>query len=257
MRKPKLILSGIILVCTISVALFFMLYSCKKEGNQGTLTVKFAGYVGNEPLSFVDSIYADGLGNEFDFQTLQMYIAHFSLVKSNDSLVEIDPVAYFNYSDPNWFSFTVNAPAGSYKGILFHFGLDTAQNSTLPQNYPATNPLGPQTNMFWGAMKHRFMALEGRADAVPSDSFVHATGLVYHVGTDTCYRSVTINGPAFTIVAGTTNQMNLNLDLLKIFYQPNDTLNMILYPGTQSLSNDLPIAIKFSNQITKAFSYSQ
>jgi len=243
-------------VCTISVALFFMLYSCKKEGNQGTLTVKFAGYVGNEPLSFTDSIYFDGLGNEFYFSTLEMYIAHFSLVKSDNSLVEIDPVVFFNYSAPNWMSFTVNAPVGSYKGILFHFGLDPAQNSTNPQNYSDSVALGPQTNMYWIGMGHRFMALEGRRDTV-GGNFVNGTGLVYHVGTDTCYRTVTINGPAFTISQGTNNQMNLNLDVLKIFYQPNDTLNMVLYPGTQSLSNDLPTAIKFANQITKAFSYSQ
>jgi hypothetical protein len=51
--------------------------------------------------------------------------------------------------------------------------------------------------------------------------------------------------------------INLNLDLLKVFAAAPEPVNMFTQPGTQSEDADLPVAIQFSNQFSKSFSYSE
>ena len=219
-----------------------LLVTCKKPAKEGTVTVTFTPTFNGEPLSF-DSIYTDGKGNYFDFITLQLFISHFSLVKNDNSLVEIDSVAFFDYADPNdpgWGSFSVTAPTGSYKGIVFNVGLDHAQNLTNPGSFlNASNPLSPHISMYWDTTNtgiywgHRFVDLDGTSST--SSTFLPNNPLVYHVGTDTCYAygsNVNASGAAFSIGGG-NNNFNLNLDIYKIFYS-SPGLNFIQYPGTQS-----------------------
>lgn len=245
---------------TTSLGFFILilLTGCHPD-KKGDVKVQLNGYVGSQPLSFTNTIYNDGMGKQFYFSNLQFYISHFNLVKDDNALVEIQKAAYFEYGNSAWHSFSVKeVPAGNYKGIQFSVGLDTAQNNIDPvvyENDPA-NPLAPKPDMYWAWLKHRFIVLEGRADTM-GGNFASGAGLQYHVGRDTTYRTVTINGPSFSIDKDGTATINLNLDLLKIFYGSTDTLDMLKQSGTQSENNDLDVAIKFANQFSKAFSYSK
>jgi hypothetical protein len=239
------------------VALFFLvsISSCDKK-NKGNFEVKLNGFVGAQPLSFSNTIYSDGAGKDFFFNRLKFYISEVRLVRTDNTEVDVEDVAYFDYADNNWKSFSVEAPSGEYKGIKFNVGLNPAQNATNPDDFKASDPLGPKDDMFWEWLKHRFINLEGKAD-VSGGSFVNGVGLVYHVGRDTCYRSVSLSNGNFIIPDEGKKSINLNLDLLKVFKEQPAPIDMFLKPGTQSEDNDLSIAIQFADQFSKSFSYSE
>lgn len=236
---------------------FFLLSisSCDKK-NKGNFEVKLNAFVGAQPLSFSNTIYSDGEGKDFYFTKFKFYISDVRLVRTDNTEVDVEDVAYFDYSDNNWNSFSVEAPSGEYKGVKFYVGLNPAQNATNPDDFKASNPLGPKDDMFWEWLKHRFINLEGKAD-VSGGSFVNGVGLVYHVGRDTCYREVSLTNVNFIIPDEGKKSVNLNLDLLKVFKQQPAPIDMFLKPGTQSEDNDLAIAIQFADQFSKSFSYSE
>lgn len=241
-----------ILFCFATLTFF----SCCKKPKPGNFKVQLQTNVGTQPLSFSTS-YADGMGKDFYFSKLKFYLSHIKLIKADNTEVEIEDAAFFNFEDSNWKSFSAEVDAGTYKGLKFSVGLDPAQNATNPDNYGNNEALGRKDDMFWDWLKHRFIVLEGTADTTGNSFSGGNIGLVYHVGRDTCYREVSLSGTSFTIEANSNKQLNLNLDLLKVFYGTSDTINMFLQPGTQSEDFDLPTAVKFADQFSKAFSYSE
>jgi len=239
----------------IVLAFLVSMTSCDKK-DKGNFEVQLNGLVGTQPLSFSNSIYNDGEGKEFFFQKLKFFISEVRLVRTDNTEVDVADAAYFDFADKNWKSFSVEAPSGDYKGIKFNVGLNPAQNATNPDNYKASDPLGPKDDMFWEWLKHRFINLEGKA-AVAGSGFVNSVGLVYHVGRDTCYRSVSLADGEFFVPIEGKKTVKLNLDLLKVFKQQPEPIDMFLVPGTQSEDADLAIAIQFANQFSNSFSYSE
>ena len=235
------------------------LAGCKgcKEEDTGNFTVNLQAFVGSSPLSFVNSIYTDSMSKEFYFSKLKFFLAHVKLVRADNSEIEIADAVFFDYGDNNWKSFSADVDAGTYKGIKFNVGLDVQQNSTNPDDYGSDVALGPHNDMYWSWLKHRFIVLEGVADTAGNNFNGGVVSLAYHVGTDTCYKSVSILGNAVTINAGEKKSVALNLDLLKIFKNSSNPIDMFQTPGTQSESSDLPVALKFTDRFSESFSYSE
>lgn len=236
-----------------------MLASCKscKEKDQGNFTVELKPTIGTQPLSFSNTIYNDGGNKEFFFSKFKFYISHFKLVRADNTEVEIEDAAFFDWADNNWKSFSANVDGGTYKGVKFNLGLDPQQNAGSPENYPADEALGPKDDMFWEWLKHRFVVLEGTADTLGNNFGGGVVGLVYHTGRDTCYREVVLSGTEFTVNSGAKKSIQLQVDLLKIFNSLPSPVNMFTQPGTQSEDADLNIALQFSDQMSKSFSYAE
>lgn len=240
----------LILFCLATLTLF----SCCKKPKPGNFKVTLETNVGTQPFA-VSTAYADGTGKDFYFNKLKFYLSHVKLIKSDNSEVEIKDAAFFNVDDNNWKSFSAEVDAGTYKGIKFSVGLDPAQNATNPDDYGADEALGPKDDMYWEWLKHRFIVAEGVADTTGNNFLNGNHGLGYHVGTDATYKTATVNGADIVVEEGVEKQITLRLDLLKVFYGTTDTVNMFTEPATQSESGDLPLAIKFAEQFSKAFSY--
>lgn len=232
-------------------------YKGCKEKDTGNFTVNLQGFVGSSPLSFVNSIYTDSISKEFYFSKLKFFLAHVKLVRMDNTEVEIADAVYFDYSDNNRNSFSADVDAGTYKGIKFNVGLDAQQNSTNPDDYGSDEALGPHDDMYWSWLKHRFIVLEGVADTAGNNFNGGVVSLGYHVGTDTCYKSVSLLGSDFTVNAGEKKSVALNLDLLKIFKNASNPIDMFKTPGTQSESADLHVALKFTDRFCESFSYSE
>lgn len=241
----------VVLLTVLSVAL----PGCKDPKEQeGNFTVNIIPYVGTQPLA-LSTTYADGAGLEFYVGKLKFYLSHVKLVKADNSEVEIAAAAFFNASDNNWTSFSAKVDAGTYKGIKFHVGLDATQNATDPSSYGEEEALGPKDDMYWEWQKHRFIIMEGRADTA-GQSFSSSVGLAYHIGTDATYREVILTGNDIVVNEG-DKAINLNVDLLKVFLNQPAPVNMITQAATQSEGGDLPIALQFADQFSKAFTYSE
>lgn len=244
----------ILRIASVILVMLLLLAGCK-EKNKANFTVQLQPYVGNQPFSFSNT-YNDGAGKEFFFSKLKFYAAHFRLVKADNSEVEIEDAAFFDWNDSDWKSFSAEVDAGTYKGLKFNVGLDPQQNATNPDNYSSSEALGPKEDMFWEWLKHRFIVLEGTVDTSGNNFTGGVVGMVYHVGRDTCYREVTLTGSDIVVNEGEKKTLTLNLDLLKIFQQAPAPLNMFTQPGTQSEDGDLTIALQFSDQFANSFTYS-
>ncbi len=240
----------LLLFCIVSVSLF----SCCKKNKPGNFKILLQANVGSQPLSF-STTYNDGLGKDFYISKLKFYLSHIRLIKPDNSEVEITDVAFFNADDNNWKSVAAEVQAGTYKGLKFSIGLDPTQNATNPDNYSNNDALGPKEDMFWEWQKHRFIVLEGVADTSGNNFTGGNHGLGYHVGTDTTYRTTSISGADIVVEEGVERQLILHLDLMKVFYSSTDTINMFTESATQSETGDLPTAIKFAEQFSKAFAY--
>lgn len=225
------------------------------DKNKANFTVTLQPYIGSQPLGF-STTYNDGAGKEFYFSKFKFYAAHFKLIRSDNSEIEIKDAAFFDWSDNNWKSFKAEVDAGTYKGLKFYVGLDPQQNATNPDNYKASEVLGPKDDMFWEWLKHRFVVLEGRADT-SGQNFTNSIGLAYHVGTDACYKEVVINGSDVVVSEGGTKSITLKLDLLKVFTEAPAPVNMFTQPATQSEAGDVNIAVQFAEQMAQSFSYSE
>lgn len=232
------------------------LAGCKscKEADNGNFKVNLQAFVGTQPLSFTNTIYNDGGGKEFYLNKFKFYLSNIKLIRPDNSEVKVEDAAFFDWETRK--SFSANVDAGTYKGIHFFVGLDPIQNATNPDDYSSTEALGPHDDTYWEWLKHRFIVLEGRADTL-GQNFSNSIGLAYHVGRDTCYREVILTGTDFTINTSADKAINLNVDLLKVFNQSPEPINLFTQPGTQSEDSDLPIAIQFANQFSKSFSYSE
>lgn len=234
------------------------LAGCKscKENQEGNLIVNLNATVGNQPLNFSNTFYNDGADKEFYFSKLKFYISDVRLVRTDNTEAKFADAAYFDWADNNWKKFSGNADAGTYKGIKFFVGLSPQQNATNPDDFKDDHPLGPKDDMYWEWLKHRFVNLEGRADTLGNNFLGGSTGLVYHVGRDTCYREVVLSSTDFTVQNTGKKNLQLNLDLLKVFTGSN-AIDMFQQPGTQSEDNDLHIAIKFADKFAESFTYSE
>lgn len=234
------------------------LAGCKscKENQEGNLIVNLNATVGNQPLNFSNTFYNDGVDKEFYFSKLKFYISNVRLVRADNTEALLADAAYFDWADKSWKKFSGNADAGTYKGIKFFVGLSPQQNATNPDDFKEDHPLGPKDDMYWEWLKHRFVNLEGRADTLGNNFLGGSTGLVYHIGRDTCYREVVLTGAVFTVQNTGKKNLQLNLDLLKVFTGSN-AIDMFQQPGTQSEDNDLHIAIKFADKFAESFTYSE
>lgn len=237
------------------LALLFVLQACKEpKKEEGNLTVEVRPFVGSQPLSF-STIYTDG-NREFYFSNLKFYLSHIKLIRADGNETEIKDVAYFDHSSTNWKSFKSNVDAGTYKGFTFSVGLDPVQNSTNPLTIDESEPLGPKSDMYWSWLKYRFFVLDGIADTLGNNFAGGNTQLTYHVGRDTCYRTVSLSGDNFTINENEQGTIYIDIDLLKIF-QGSGSIDMFTEHDIQSTDGDLPLAIKFADKAVQSFSYSE
>jgi hypothetical protein len=127
-------------------------------------------------------------GEVLQLRTWGMILAKLALVKDDNSLVLLGDgyqwvdVASgrlsFNYPD---------APAGTYKGIQFQLGPDSAVNHGDPTIWPASHPLnGNLTGLHWGwAGGYVFQAFDGEfkdnaASTVIKGFSFHTAGNVYN-----------------------------------------------------------------------------
>lgn len=242
---------------TVGLSTLLVVTGCKPEKEKGNFSLELKGYVGSQPLSFTNTFYNDGVNKEFFFSKLKFFLSDIYLIKEDNTELKIQDVAFFDFDDNRWRAMNAEVPAGTYKGIRFHVGLSPEQNNANPDAYPVTDPRGPKDDMYWEWLKHRFVNLEGTADTLGQNFSGGVVGLVYHVGRDTCYREVSLTGTTFTVQEGSVKNMNLELDLLKLFKDTPNAIDMFQVPGTQSEDADLHIAIRFADLFAQTFSYSE
>jgi len=201
---------------------------------------------GSENLA-LNKTYTTLLGDEIQLTKFQYYISNIKLI-SPDGKVWEEKESYrlITVEDGKAkISFEIDSiTPEDYSMIKFSIGVDPIRNSSGVQN----GDLDPLLGMFWTwKTGYIFFKAEGfyNLNATPK------SGIVYHIGNDEAYQTITLNIPE-----NSNNTLNLNVDAQKLFggFQgaaidlklPEDGSSVSVMSG-----ENLP---KIANNYTKMFS---
>jgi len=231
--------------------------SCHKpRNNQGGLTLKINPMFGSHAFA-LNQVFEAPDGKYYNFANYKFYLSHIKLVHSDGSTVEVSPVTYFSADDSRTWDITLANTPGSYTGIRFNIGLDSAQDATTPDavTTDSLNPYWGNNYTYWGnaALQYVFVQVDGYGDTVanPTTSSI----IEYHVGTQANYTVVASLAKNFSTATNTQTVLNVNADLQKVFYNSPDTgvINILTTPVTQTTDNPA-LAHTFITYFPKIFS---
>ncbi|WP_437611545.1 MbnP family protein [Sorangium sp. So ce834] len=104
---------------------------------------------------------------------VRFYVSHAALIQAGGELVPVDIVGpdgapaphgvhFYNAEEPGSATLRLRAPAGSYEGVSFVWGLHQACNVSQPAQNVA--PLSDASQMTWPHTGYLFLRYEGRVD---------------------------------------------------------------------------------------------
>ncbi|KYF57465.1 hypothetical protein BE04_02020, partial [Sorangium cellulosum] len=128
--------------------------------------------LGGEPFLFGEPNAAPD-GSTVTPLNARFYVSHAALIQAGGDLVPVDIVGpegapaphgvhFYNAEDPGSATLRLRAPAGSYEGVSFVWGLHQACNVSQPAQNVA--PLSDASQMTWPHTGYLWLRYEGRVD---------------------------------------------------------------------------------------------
>lgn len=221
----------------------------------GSLKVNFVPTFNGSPLAFYTDFY-NPLSQRIQFEMLKFYTTNFYAKKTSGDSVLVTDAFKYDY-DAGLSSFTITMNPGDYTGMWFGFGVDTAYNHDDPTLLPATHPLSytMASGMHWSwSSGYIFMKLEAKADVSGTGTGPLSTFVAFHPGTDACYEPTPFLPKTFSISAGSTTTLNLEVDVAKFLTQPDDTIDLSIDNVTHA--TDYPmLAKRVAKNAARSFSF--
>jgi hypothetical protein len=190
------------------------------NANDGHLNVVFENVVGDQPLVLNTGIYTNEAGNSFTVKIYKYYISNIKLWR-DDSTYFAESGGYYlvNEALTSSKAFTIHGvPSGTYTGISFLLGVDSARNVSGAQ----TGALDPLNAMYWDWNTGYIMAkLEGsspQSGALGKEIIFHLGGFS---GKNNVLREISLPLPSAAIVtASATPDIHIKSDVLQWFKEP-------------------------------------
>jgi hypothetical protein len=154
-----------------------LLGSCQKPielPENGIVKVTIKHTVKGTPLSLNSGNYTNPFGEQYTVSKFKYYISNINVV--NNLTYQLNGLYFLvDESKPASLSFSFEAPATSYVGLVFMLGVDSARNVSGAQ----TGALDPLNDMFWTWNTGYIMAkLEGNSPQSPAVN----NKMEYHIG---------------------------------------------------------------------------
>jgi hypothetical protein len=216
----------------------------------GKVTINFTNKAGDNDLTLNTANYVNANGDNFTVSKFKYYISNIVLKKSDGSTyVQKESYHLIDNSKGNFYSLVLDSvPLGTYNGINFILGVDSARNTSGAQ----VGALDPVLGMFWTWNQgYIFLMMEGNSP----NSTAFNNGIAFHLGGFTqpynCIRKVTPSfGAKDLIVAeNKTSKVEIKTDLLKMFESPS----LIKFAQT-SEAMEGPISVTIANNCVNMFS---
>lgn len=180
----------------------------------GTVAVNIQNMVGTEELQLNQS-YTSPAGDQYEVSTFKYYISNVKLIGNNGQAVFVEPESYHLMAQDEKSSFELkDVPPGNYDQFEFSIGVDEAHNHSTDQE----GDLDPSNDMVWDwDTGYKFLSLVGTYTGDTRNG-----GLVFHVGGDTNYKTITLNLPQPINLNSKSNySLKLQADVNEIFQGPN------------------------------------
>ena len=210
-----------LLLLILSMSIIILSNGCKtdKDNEPGPVELEFINAVGNVGLLYNQN-YLSESGQVFSVSKFKYYISNIKLTKDDGTVYAPESYYLIDQDVPASKKITLeNVPAGTYKGVSFTIGIDSARNCSGAQ----TGALDPLYGMFWDwNTGYIFFKLEGHSDAAPGTG----DNLIFHTGgyklPHNCIRTVSpsLGGQTFTVKSGHTPNVHYKTDILEVFKSP-------------------------------------
>ncbi|WP_299823803.1 MbnP family protein [uncultured Pontibacter sp.] len=202
------------LICTLAV---FLLSGCSNsdEYTAGNVTVEVQNMVGSEALQLETKTYTSPAGDTYSVSNFKYYISNVKLISQDGQRVFIEPDSYHLIAQGGKTAFELkDVPAGVYTSLEMAIGIDQARNHSTDQY----GDLDPSNEMAWDwDTGYKFLTLVGAYSGNTKTG-----NLVFHVGGDANYKTVTMNLPqAVDIRAKPKYNLTLQADVNELFGGPN------------------------------------
>ncbi|MEJ8800785.1 MbnP family protein [Pontibacter sp. H249] len=181
----------------------------------GTVALEIQNMVGTESLELEDKTYTSPAGDTYAVSNFKYYISNIKLLSQDGQTVFMEPDSYHLIAQGGKSSFELkDVPAGVYNKLELSIGVDQARNLSTDQY----GDLDPSNEMAWDwDTGYKFLTLVG-----PYTGDTRSGNLVFHVGGDANYKTITLDLPQAVDVR-TKPKYNLVLlaDVNELFQGPN------------------------------------
>lgn len=167
---------------------------------------------GGAPLILDSQRYDNAAHETYSITRCSFLLSGFALQKDDGSWLEHPThLAWIDFSQKRLDTALENVPAGRYKALKLHLGLDAKTNSADVTKYPADHPLNPNLNgLHWSWQGgFIFLALEG-AFKPPNG---RPGGFSYHLARDPNRTEIVFTGD-FDLTADSAAEIGLDVHLL-------------------------------------------
>lgn len=232
LRNPK----NRLVAYTISFALMtFVVLGCKKDDhadhsdNSGHVEFTVTNKVDSTVLQIGQRIYTTSEGNNYQIDLLKYYISNFTFIKADGSEYNAGNYDLINSGDAASYDIGLEGiPNGTYTGLRFYLGIDSARNNDLAN----IGDLDPATGMFWPwNTGYIFFMAEG--NFITSSGNVSA--LRHHYGGNPAL--VEIELPIDLNVNSNHRHVDLTFDL-NVLYNSPTPIDLDVDYDRQSFSSD-------------------
>lgn len=202
--------------------------------DSATVKIEVFNMVGTSALNMGNQWYKNEHEDSFQVSMLNYYISNIKLTSASATYAEDYSYHLVQQSSSTSRIFDLaNVPYGTYTGITFTIGVDSAHNVTGTQS----GALDPINGMFWswttGYVMLKFEGVSPKSPQANNAVAMHAGGFS---GVNNVLRTVTLSFPTpITVGAGAENHIHLSANILEMFKSPVvvdfSTLNTIHMPG--------------------------
>jgi len=179
----------------------------------GVIRFEFEHFVDGTPVQLGPLAFTNQAGNVFSVDLLKYYVSNVKFYNQGVMVYAAPNYELLDASNPASLSFNMPVPQGSFDGIRFLLGVDSASNVSGAQN----GELDPSYGMFWDwntgyiYFKHEGQFIDTAGDTLP---------LVYHFGSFEALREHPFVA-AFSLLAGETKTVKFRFNLNKLYRSPN------------------------------------
>ena len=206
-------------VCIVAAVFLFILSGCSSDNDEPLMTdveIAITNEVNGQPLVLLDETYASPSGDTYVVHDLKYFMSNVKLINARGEATYIEPDSYHLIDEQiGKRSFVLkNVKADTYTKLEFGLGVDAARNHSTDQY----GDLDPSSTMVWDwDTGYKFLSLVGTYSANTKEG-----GLVFHIGGDANYKTITIDlQQPLKVQNSTGNRIRIATDLNGLFLAPN------------------------------------
>ncbi|HLU87021.1 MAG TPA: MbnP family protein [Taishania sp.] len=198
------------------------------------------------PLALDQTIFETDEGYRLKLREFKIYFTDL-----NNQGEQLADAALYNLSNSNTVLLK-NGDFTKFGNLSFNIGVSEANNHADPSAFPNNHPLNiiNANDMHWSWNPgYIFFKIEMIADTLNDgvDNFNHIVS--YHVGQDTCLRTVSLTNLNWSKVSQYVDQLRLKVDFKKLLNNAGSTIDI----KTESVTHSAPETMELSNKLATNF----